>query len=178
MSNFLKYGIGGIFLLVGLGIANNTDVVAKDIAPSLNPKPFLVANKAFDVSYQITQDHIVFSIKVAPDYYIYKEKLNVTIGKEQLFFDLPKGELHTDEYFGKQVIYRHKLSFNVAFEDKKQLRNIVLHYQGCADRGLCYSPKNRLLTSLRLQNTSSHINDSLFMPNEETHTHMILLTTL
>jgi thiol:disulfide interchange protein DsbD len=56
----------------------------------------------------------------------------------------PKGEDHTDEYFGTQEIYRGKVEVPVPFTipgTRPEKLAIELRLQGCADAGLCYPPQ-------------------------------------
>src|SRR5678816_1430616 len=56
----------------------------------------------------------------------------------------PKGEDHTDEYFGTQEIYRGKVEVPVPFTipgPRPEKLAIELRLQGCADAGLCYPPQ-------------------------------------
>jgi thiol:disulfide interchange protein DsbD len=56
----------------------------------------------------------------------------------------PKGEDHTDEYFGTQEIYRGKFDVPVPFTiagARPDKLAIELRLQGCADAGLCYPPQ-------------------------------------
>ena len=55
----------------------------------------------------------------------------------------PKGEDHTDEYFGAQEIYRGKVEVPVPFTIpgvRPEKLALELRLQGCADAGLCYPP--------------------------------------
>jgi thiol:disulfide interchange protein DsbD len=56
----------------------------------------------------------------------------------------PKGEDHTDEYFGTQEIYRGKVEVPVPFTihsgEAPNKVALELRLQGCADAGLCYPP--------------------------------------
>ena len=57
---------------------------------------------------------------------------------------LPKGEDHTDEFFGTQEIYRGKVEVPVPFTIpgvRPEKLAIELRLQGCADAGLCYPPQ-------------------------------------
>ena len=60
---------------------------------------------------------------------------------------LPKGESHSDEYFGEQEIYRQSLdaTFSVPPSDAKTV-DVNVTYQGCADAGLCYPPQTKLVS--------------------------------
>lgn len=83
---------------------------------------------------------------VLPGYYLYRSRLSldsatpgIRIGKPKY----PKGEIHHDDYFGNQEIYRD--DFTVTVPLVRQNSTVVemklkLKLQGCADAGLCYPP--------------------------------------
>jgi thiol:disulfide interchange protein DsbD len=84
---------------------------------------------------------------VAPGYYLYKNKMGVASTMDTVQTaapDWPKGEEHTDDYFGTQEIYRGKfavpVSYTVAGSAPPSKLALELKLQGCADAGLCYPP--------------------------------------
>ncbi|HEY0683912.1 MAG TPA: protein-disulfide reductase DsbD [Steroidobacter sp.] len=109
---------------------------------------FLPPQQAYRYTVKAEGDQVVVSWKIAPGYYLYKKKMGVasTMATVQTAEPAwPKGEEHTDEYFGTQEIYRGNIDVPVAFtvhsgERPKQLA-LELKLQGCADAGLCYPPQ-------------------------------------
>jgi thiol:disulfide interchange protein DsbD len=108
-----------------------------------------------DVAFVLTGDarttsDIALNWRIADGYYLYKKRIKLEpadaaqpIGN----IVLPKGEAHSDEYFGEQEVYRQSLdaSFSVPPSDAKSL-DVKVTYQGCADAGLCYPPITKTLT--------------------------------
>ncbi|MGE0582550.1 MAG: protein-disulfide reductase DsbD [Steroidobacteraceae bacterium] len=96
-------------------------------------------------------DRVKLVWEIAPQYYLYRNRLNVTTSSGQATLgalSLPKGEIHTDEYFGEQEIYRDELvaALPVARAGGGALAvALAVTYQGCADAGLCYPPITRTL---------------------------------
>ncbi|MEZ5533860.1 MAG: protein-disulfide reductase DsbD [Steroidobacteraceae bacterium] len=96
-------------------------------------------------------DRVQLAWEIAPGYYLYRNRLGVkttgsgaTLGQ----LALPKGEIHSDEYFGEQEIYRDELvaRIPVARAGGSALAlPIAVTYQGCADAGLCYPPITKTL---------------------------------
>lgn len=90
--------------------------------------------------------------EIAPGYYLYRNRLAVaTTSREATLGQLvlPKGESHTDEYFGEQEVYREELaaSLPVARAGGRALTlPVTVTYQGCADAGLCYPPITKALS--------------------------------
>lgn len=117
------------------------------LQPAWARQEFLPPDQAYRYTAEVDGDRIVIRWQVAPGYYLYKNKMAVasTLPTVQTAEpEWPKGETHTDEYFGTQEIYRGSVAVPVAFtvqgpERPKQLA-LELKLQGCADAGLCYPP--------------------------------------
>jgi len=120
---------------------------------------FLPADKAF--KFQI------FSIKglkelgikfnIAPGYYLYKSKLNVSTDPV-LDFDLIKanGKIKEDEFFGKQeVFYKTTTIKLITQEPISDTHKVILEYQGCSERGLCYPPISKIIKTTAIKNYST-----------------------
>ncbi|HET7203078.1 MAG TPA: protein-disulfide reductase DsbD [Steroidobacteraceae bacterium] len=120
------------------------------LATLARPAPaqdFLPVRSAYKVATAVEAGRLVVRFEVAPDYYLYRDKLGfepttpgVAFGKPAL----PVGLDHEDEFFGRQVIYRDaaEVGVPVTFADgKPQDFEFKLKLQGCADAGLCYPPQ-------------------------------------
>jgi thioredoxin:protein disulfide reductase len=90
---------------------------------------------------------IYLKFAILDDYYLYRSRFGfdsatpgVTLGAP-LF---PKGEIHSDEYFGEQEIYRGKFEIAIPYRRSAAASAVALELrlQGCADRGLCYVPQS------------------------------------
>lgn len=92
-------------------------------------------------------------IRILPGYYVYRDKTRVTSLSEDARVgqvEMPEGKLHTDEFFGEQVVYYDEMvsraTVQRATADAMTLE-IELEYQGCADEGLCYMPQTVVLSA-------------------------------
>ncbi len=92
-------------------------------------------------------------IRILPGYYVYRDKTRVTSLSEDARVgqvEMPEGKLHTDEFFGEQVVYYDEMvsraTIQRATADAMTLE-IELEYQGCADEGLCYMPQTVVLSA-------------------------------
>lgn len=108
---------------------------------------FLSPEQAYKYSARVDGDRVVVTWNIEPGYYLYKKKMGAvsTTPSVQLGEPLwPKGEDHTDEYFGTQEIYRGKVEIpapiTIAGARPAKLA-LELRLQGCADAGLCYPPQ-------------------------------------
>ncbi len=97
-----------------------------------------------------TPNNIQLNWRIADGYYLYKNRIALqpadpaqTVGS----IVLPKGEAHSDEYFGEQEVFRQSLdaSFSLPPTGGKAV-DVKVTYQGCADAGLCYPPITKTVT--------------------------------
>jgi thiol:disulfide interchange protein DsbD len=108
---------------------------------------FLSPERAYRYSTRVEGDRVIVAWDIEPGYYLYKKKMGVVsaASKVQVGEPLwPKGEDHTDDYFGTQEIYRGKVEVPVPFTvtgARPDKLAIELRLQGCADAGLCYPPQ-------------------------------------
>ncbi|MGH8280010.1 MAG: protein-disulfide reductase DsbD [Gammaproteobacteria bacterium] len=81
--------------------------------------------------------------KIAPGYYLYRQKFQFSTSNPQASLgapDFPQGIFHNDAYFGTQEIYRNEVTATLPVEGSVQTLPLTVRYQGCADKGLCYPP--------------------------------------
>lgn len=107
---------------------------------------FLEPEKAFVFSAQMAApDTLELRYKVAPGYYMYRERFGITISPagattlgEAVY---PKGEVKYDPTFEKDMEVFHKdVVIRVPVGAGNQPFTLTLTGQGCADAGLCYPP--------------------------------------
>ncbi|MEO6517538.1 MAG: protein-disulfide reductase DsbD [Pseudoxanthomonas sp.] len=76
--------------------------------------------------------------EIAPGYYLYRHRLSVTGTDGPLPLALSAGKEKTDEFFGRTEVYYDRVDMAVEGGGAKRA---ILHWQGCADAGLCYPPQ-------------------------------------
>ena len=120
--------------------------VGSAISPSWAKDDFLRPEEAYKYTTRVENDQLIVSWTIEKGYYLYKKKMGVasTMSSVQTGEPAwPKGEAHSDEYFGEQEIYRGTvdvpvpITFHSGRPDKLA---VELKLQGCADAGLCYPP--------------------------------------
>ena len=126
------------YLLLFFLVFNNA--MADGLFSSNNNSIFLKAEEAFKVSVENQSKNLLevnFSIK--PGYNLYKEKIKFYVNKKELTqIDFPASKIKEDKYFGKSNIYEN--NFKVIINTKTRIDLLEVHYQGCANKGLCYPP--------------------------------------
>ncbi|WP_160151450.1 protein-disulfide reductase DsbD [Microbulbifer sp. ALW1] len=108
---------------------------------------FLPVDQAYQLDFLFTDSGASALFQIAPEYYLYRDKLRLYKvdgeQKTELPLTLEKGEVIWDDYFEKDTeVYRWQLEVPLQLDSDKPLQ-IQVHYQGCADAGLCYPPQVR-----------------------------------
>ncbi|KPW67387.1 Thiol:disulfide interchange protein DsbD [Pseudomonas cannabina] len=116
-----------------------------------NSKDFLPVRQAFQLSLiDTTPESIKLRLVATEGYYLYRhrfqfrtEPADIGLGEAQL----PKGEQKHDEYFGDVEVYHGILDIDLPRKPGEQRPfTLVVTYQGCADKGLCYPPETERLS--------------------------------
>jgi len=126
--------------------------VTADAAPVVEgEEEYLDVDKAFVLTDQaLSVNNLQLNWRIADGYYLYKQRIKVEPAGDTKVIGalvLPKGEPHSDEYFGEQEVYRQSVdaTFSVPPSDAKSV-DVNVTYQGCADAGLCYPPQTKLVS--------------------------------
>ncbi len=105
---------------------------------------FLPVERAFILSHRIEENKIVFDWSIAPDYYLYQNgfKFNKA-GDFEEDIQFPIGIVKWDDYFEKDLtVYYNEVSISVSLLEEVKTQVVEVHWQGCANAGLCYPPKS------------------------------------
>ena len=145
-----------IFLLlalpaVGAGLLDNRPSATLG-APSLNNSAdFLPVHEAFKLSVvQSDAQTIKLRFVAADGYYLYRhrfhfrsEPADIALGTAQI----PPGEAKHDEFFGDVEVYHGILDIDIPRPaNDARAFTLLVGYQGCADKGLCYPPETERLS--------------------------------
>lgn len=105
--------------------------------------PFLPADQAFQPDAWMDGETLTVAWRIATGYYLYDHALDVRVDGQSIPVTWPAGEAYHDEHFGAVTIYRDQLFGTVTPESPAT--SVTVHYQGCADAGLCYPPMSTTL---------------------------------
>jgi thiol:disulfide interchange protein DsbD len=84
---------------------------------------------------------LVLAWTIAPGNYLYRDKIAATTSAgAAIEVTTDSGEIKDDPSFGRTEIYRNQAQAVVAAELLPQDGNIVVTFQGCAEKGICYPP--------------------------------------
>ena len=150
-----------LFLIAFLSLFIFSVGFADDESSTLYSKKndFLSVDKAFKFKIYSFKDLKQLDIRfnIAPGYYLYKSKIDVIIDPI-LDFDLikDKGKIKEDEFFGKQEVFYGATTLKIIpkVELSKNYK-VILKYQGCSEKGLCYPPVSKTINSNKINNYSS-----------------------
>jgi thiol:disulfide interchange protein DsbD len=127
-----------------LGLA--AAVLALAAAPAWSASDdFLEPEQAFAMSATRLDDRTIeLRFDVAPGYYMYRERFafETRPGSVALAAQIPRGTVKYDETFQKDVeTHRDTLKLQVKISRAAAPFALSVTSQGCADKGLCYSPQ-------------------------------------
>src|SRR5688572_18479201 len=106
---------------------------------------FLPPEQAFTYTATATEKAVTVEWNATQGYYLYKKRMGLatttpgaTIGESAY----PKAEIHKDDYFGEQEVFRGSFKVTAPLTGAKAGDTLALKlkWQGCADAGLCYPP--------------------------------------
>lgn len=99
--------------------------------------------------YEVTADERNLRVRfdILDGHYLYRSKFSFdtpTSGVRLREAAFPPGQIHTDEWFGEQEIYRGSFEITIPYSRSSRVDEIELEMglQGCADIGLCYPPQS------------------------------------
>ncbi|HDR2622730.1 TPA: protein-disulfide reductase DsbD [Enterobacter chuandaensis] len=107
---------------------------------------FIPADQAFIFDFQQNQHDLNLTWQVKEGYYLYRKQVSITPAKANVgALQMPAGEWHEDEFYGKSEIYRQRLSVPVTVNQADKDATLTVTYQGCADAGFCYPPETKVV---------------------------------
>jgi thiol:disulfide interchange protein DsbD len=113
----------------------------------------LPVDEAFALTALIeADDSIVLLWDIRDAYYLYQSSLLITSADGTVLTGLilPEAEQITDEFFGATAIYRDRLLVEIPLQriglDPGESVELLLSYQGCAEKLYCYPPVQKAVT--------------------------------
>jgi len=140
-----------IFMALSAPISHaaNFSSAAKNLfSNSQADEEFLSPDAAFGLEIKQADNKINADFKIAPGYYLYKERIKFTLIPEQAHeIQLPAGDIKNDPNFGKMEVYHHDFTGNIILKNESSAPvTIKASYQGCSEKGLCYAPQHKTFT--------------------------------
>lgn len=132
------------------GLLDNRPSTTLGASSLSNSADFLPVHEAFKLSLVSSDAHTIKLRFVASDgYYLYRHRFqfrsepsDIALGAAQI----PPGEAKHDEFFGDVEVYHGVLDITLPRPAADQRAfTLLVGYQGCADKGLCYPPETARL---------------------------------
>jgi len=142
-----------MFLAFGLLLTFSLPVQAQLFPSGGSNGDFLPVEEAFSPQAWIDGDRLMVGIEAADGYYLYRHRLSISTDSSEVTLGepvLPAGTFKKDEFLGEVYVFHDRVTFPVPIKDPGDADSIdvTLHYQGCAEAGLCYPPQQVELTAL------------------------------
>ncbi|MDP2152309.1 MAG: protein-disulfide reductase DsbD [Methylotenera sp.] len=144
------------FLLVGFFILSASVSHAGNVTSGIKnlftdesaEDAFLSPDAAFGLSFKQDGQNVHANFTVAPSYYLYKTRTKFEFTPAQTFeIKLPKADIKNDPNFGEMEVYHEDFTATLLIKEKISTPiNVKITYQGCSEKGLCYSPQHKTFT--------------------------------
>ena len=130
---------------------DSVKTLQKLLGQDANEQTFLDPDTAFVLSIQPIADNQLRAVfQIANGYYLYRHKIrfeSMDASSPLGQYTLPPGETQDDEYFGRVSIYPQDVAVNLPLLNQPPPKQVVIKasYQGCAKKGICYSPIEKII---------------------------------
>ena len=137
-------------------------VLFAPLAHALDASDLLEPEQAFKFSARALDGKTVeVRYRIAKGYYLYRERFEFAAEPITAVLGtpvFPRGEAHTDAFFGRTETYRNEVAITVPVSAGATRITLIATSQGCADAGVCYPPqKQRASLDLAAAATSTPV---------------------
>ena len=139
-----------LFFLVFVWIFSSPAWATEDSSSTANAlftKPdaeILTPDQAFQLSITAENQHTLkANFAIAKGHYLYRNKITFESQDLALETVLPTGDIKKDTHFGEVEVYHNALMARLILNNPPanlQKIKVQASYQGCSEKGLCYSP--------------------------------------
>ena len=114
--------------------------------PNAGAQDVLRPERAYPYEVTADGDRVKVRFDIVDGYYLYRNKFGFRSETARASLGaaaFPAGEIHSDEFFGEQEIYRGAFEIEVPYTRTGAVDalELAMDLQGCADIGLCYPPQ-------------------------------------
>ena len=132
---------------------------------SNNQSQFVPVNQAFAFDFSQQKEHLTLNWQVKSGYYLYRQQMSIQVKNAQLAdWQLPTGQPHEDEFFGKTEIYPDNLTLPFTLKQADKDAQLTVTYQGCAAAGFCYPPETRTIPLSEVSASHSGSSPTISVP--------------
>lgn len=115
-------------------------------APSQTQASFLSPEQAFQASSALDAHGPYIELHAAPGYYLYRDRVRLIQAGEDItpHAQFSEAQQKNDPAYGQVRVYHERARIELpAWQHQRAA--IDIHYQGCAEAGLCYPPMHKTL---------------------------------
>ena len=133
---------------------------------ALGEEDILRPEAAYRYAVTDTGDALEIDWAIEDGYYLYRQKMSYASNTPAIVLaaaEMPEGEMHEDEFFGAQQIYRGRFFVRLPYSiegERPASMELVLKSQGCADLGICYPPQTWIEPVRLMAANTIHANKS------------------
>jgi thioredoxin:protein disulfide reductase len=125
-------------------------LVMAAIGPVVAATP-ISADHAFQLRAQLDEEEgIELNWIIAPGYYLYRDRIVVTLDGQRVRTVTEKGEPKDDPNFGLVEVYHGSGTATVPAELLPEKGRIIVTYQGCGENTICYPPVSKTVDLVTL----------------------------
>ena len=106
----------------------------------------LTPDQAFKLEIKAQDQRILkANFTIAQGHYLYRDKIKFEAKGLAIESTLPQGDIKKDTHFGEVEVYHNGLIATIVVNNptNNQSVHIEATYQGCSEKGLCYSPTHK-----------------------------------
>lgn len=144
----LTLGVLSFSIAFAAAIPKKNDAVPLNVATNFfnpNDQVILPPDLAFGFEHESYDDLLILSWNIQSGYFLYRNKVSVFCGDNEIQLNLPAGKPWNDEVFGQVSILLEKIKVRAEITGKGS--DCSVSYQGCSLSGYCYPPQTLTLRS-------------------------------
>ena len=131
----------GLLLTAGQAVCSPLPERARSIDGLNGAEQILPVDEAFRFGFTFEPEGVQLFWQVMPGYYLYRDKFSFHVNETSMSVELRPGIPRLDEIFGEVEVYEGLLELTVPGVPTDV--ELLVQYQGCAERGYCYPPQKR-----------------------------------
>lgn len=160
-----------------------SNLLANNTKADMGQSEFLKVDEAFEFQSEPSENGVKLTWKIAPHYYLYFERFKFKAKSETTTLGEPQfsqqGDAKEDPYFGLVHVIHDELTvflpINLNVDSTED--EIKITYQGCAEAGLCYPPKNQYVLFTKSESNSNELVKPLSDENASITTQTLISET-
>ncbi|MDD2833555.1 MAG: protein-disulfide reductase DsbD [Methylotenera sp.] len=140
----------------------------KNLFSTQQEEAFLSPDAAFSLEFNQSAQVMSAHFKIAPGYYLYKERIKFTLSPAQDHeVQLPNGDIKNDPHFGQMEVYHNDITALLVLKTPPSTPiTVQASYQGCSEKGLCYAPQRKTFTITPTLNAQTILTPGALAPQD------------